>query len=99
MVYLLYFLYSNFENLFFIDNGVPPPNVTLVPANQTVVEGGNFTLTCIALGNPKPQVSWESGANNREITSGTEDVVITSVQHTHKLTLKNVRTSDSGSYR
>ena len=77
----------------------PLPEVSVVPFNQTVLEGKDFNVTCIAKGNPKPTVNWKSASNDATITNVTEGVVLLSNGYKHLLILKDVRTSDSGSYR
>ena len=35
-----------------------PPNITEISGNQTVTEGGNVTLKCLAEGKPTPNITW-----------------------------------------
>lgn len=83
----------------FLDSIIPPPIISIEPLNQTVLEGKDFNVTCIAKGNPKPEVRWKSASNDAIITNVTEDIVLLNNGFKHTLILKGVRKSDSGSYR
>ena len=83
----------------FADSVAPPPEISVVPLNQTVLEGKDFNVTCIAKGTPKPGVYWKSASNDATITNLTEGVVLLNNGYRHTLILKGVRSSDSGSYR
>ena len=60
-----------------------PPNITEISENQTVIEGGNVTLKCLADGKPTPSITWTRLADN--------NVAI--------MTLSDIRRQDAGKYR
>ncbi|XP_074634729.1 neurotrimin-like isoform X3 [Acropora palmata] len=41
-----------------------PPNITEISGNQTVTEGGNITLKCLAEGKPTPNITWARLSDN-----------------------------------
>lgn len=86
-------------NLLLAESIAPLPTISVVPLNQTVLEGKDFKVTCVARGTPRPKVYWKSAASDAIITNLTEGVVLSSTGRKHVLILKRVRTSDSGSYR
>ena len=81
------------------DSIIPLPDVSVVPFKQTVLEGKDVTITCIAKGNPQPTVYWTTASNDARITNATEGVLLLSNGYRHFVVLKNVRKSDSNSYR
>ena len=81
------------------DTVTPLPKVSVVPFNQTVLEGKDINVTCIAKGTPKPVVYWKSASTDARITNVTDGVVLLNNGFKHMLILKDVGRSDSGSYR
>ena len=81
------------------DSIIPPPEVSVVPFNQTVLEGKDVNITCIAKGTPQPTVYWKTASNDARITNATEGVLLLSNGFKHFVVLKSVRKSDSDSYR
>ena len=66
------------------------PEFTSHPENQTVEEGKNVTLSCNAIGNPVPSLSWTvdgSPVNNPRISLSSDNKL---------LTITNVNRTDSG---
>lgn len=62
------------------------PTIATQPGNQSVVSGGNATLTVVANGNPTPTYQWYFGG---AAISGATSA---------SLTVSNVQRSDAGSY-
>ncbi|XP_067030759.1 neurotrimin-like [Acropora muricata] len=60
-----------------------PPSITEISGNQTVTEGGNVTLTCLADGKPTPNITWARLSDNRIVNT----------------TLTDIRKKDAGSYK
>ncbi|XP_067030699.1 lachesin-like [Acropora muricata] len=60
-----------------------PPSITEISGNQTVTEGGNVTLTCLADGKPTPNITWTRLSDNRVVN----------------MTLSDIRKQDAGSYQ
>ncbi|XP_022800751.1 fibroblast growth factor receptor homolog 1-like [Stylophora pistillata] len=69
-----------------------PINVTDIIGKQTVLEGNNLQLTCIALGRPEPNITWtkEKLGNNKGNTGV--------VQEGKLLNIRNVNRNDSGTF-
>ena len=59
------------------------PTISEIPGNQTVTEGGNVTLKCLADGKPTPNIVWTRLSDN--------SVVI--------MPLTDIRRQDAGKYR
>ena len=59
------------------------PIITEILGNQTVTEGGNATLKCLADGKPTPNITWTRLSDN--------SVVI--------MPLTDIRRQDAGKYR
>jgi len=92
-------LISATARLLVADSIIPPPEVSVVPFNQTVLEGKDVNITCIAKGTPQPTVYWKTASNDARITNATEGVLLLSNGFKHFVVLKSVRKSDSDSYR
>ena len=60
-----------------------PPTIVEISGSQTVTEGGNVTLECIADGKPIPNIIWTRLSNNRVVS----------------MTLTDIRREDAGMYR
>ena len=54
--------------------------------------GSSVTFTCMAVGDPPPQITWRRGTN--EITDDTAGVVLTS----DSITISAITLEDEGSY-
>ncbi|XP_022090462.1 basement membrane-specific heparan sulfate proteoglycan core protein-like isoform X3 [Acanthaster planci] len=73
-----------------------PPQVTQSPFTpMTVTEGATVVLTCIALGNPVPIISWRF---NWGPLPDPSKVVVVSENGRGTLTIYNVQESDQGAY-
>ncbi|XP_044171380.1 limbic system-associated membrane protein-like [Acropora millepora] len=59
-----------------------PPNITEISENQTVIEGGNVTLKCVADGKPTPNITWTIFSDNSVVN----------------MTLTDIRRQDAGKY-
>jgi len=70
---------------------ISAPTVAVSPAKMTVNETGSASLQCSATGNPKPTTVWSKLKNQSELRQ--------SAVSGGKLLLKNVKASDSGTYR
>ena len=60
-----------------------PPTIVEISGSQTVAEGGNVTLECLADGKPMPNITWTRLPDN--------SVVI--------MPLTDIRRQDAGKYR
>ena len=52
-----------------------PPSITEISGNQTVTEGGNVTLTCLADGKPTPNITWTRRSDNRVVNTTLTDII------------------------
>ena len=59
------------------------PIITEILGNQTVTEGGNATLKCLADGKPTPNITWTRLSDNSVVT----------------MPLTDIRRQDAGKYR
>jgi len=59
------------------------PIITEILGNQTVTEGGNATLKCLADGKPRPNITWTRLSDNSVVT----------------MPLTDIRRQDAGKYR
>ena len=50
-----------------------PPNITEISGNQTVTEGENETLKCLADGKPTPNVTWTRHSDKRIVNMPLSD--------------------------
>ena len=50
------------------------PFITEIPGNQTVTEGGNATLKCLADGKPAPNITWTRLSDNSVVTMPLTDI-------------------------
>ena len=50
------------------------PSITEMSGNQTVTEGGNVTLKCLAYGKPTPNVTWTRISDNRIVSMPLTDI-------------------------
>ena len=50
------------------------PSITEMSGNQTVTEGGNVTLKCLAYGKPTPNVTWTRLSDNRIVSMPLTDI-------------------------
>ena len=75
---------------------VDRPEITLCPLNATEAEGYNVTLTCNAIGNPEPNVSWTVKGRHMGISYNPR---ISFSQDKKKMIITNLRRTDSGEYR
>ena len=75
---------------------VDRPEITLYPLNATEAEGYNVTLTCNAIGNPEPNVSWTVKGSRMDISHNPR---ISFSQDKKKMMITNVTRTDSGEYR
>ena len=66
-------------------------NITGIRGNQTVLEGDNLHLTCIASGQPEPNITW---IKERPGNQGNTVVV----QEGKVLTITNINRNDAGGY-
>lgn len=70
--------------------------------NETTVENGHVTLTCVAEGEPVPEITWKRASDGRTFYDGdkSQDERIESIGHHGKssLGIKNVILSDAGRY-
>ncbi|XP_015777420.1 PREDICTED: protein CEPU-1-like isoform X2 [Acropora digitifera] len=60
-----------------------PPNITELSGNQTVTEGGNITLKCLAEGKPTPNITWARLSDNSVVN----------------MTLTGIRRQDAQQYK
>ena len=60
-----------------------PPTITEISGSQTVTEGSNVTLKCLADGKPMPNITWSRLFDNRVVS----------------MTLTDIRRQDAGRYR
>uniref|UniRef100_A0A336LNC3 CSON008464 protein n=1 Tax=Culicoides sonorensis TaxID=179676 RepID=A0A336LNC3_CULSO len=83
-----------------LPSGLPesfqPPSFVTVPQSQTVREGSNLTLDCVANGNPKPLIKWLK--NGEDIDLNDLDSRFQMVG-TGSLQITFVQESDSGDYQ
>ena len=68
--------------------------ITTHPQNVTTTEGGNVTLSCNAIGNPVPTLSWTKDGS--PISSNSS---VSLSADNKRLTITNVKRNDSGEYR
>ena len=68
-----------------------PTNITGFSGLQTVLEGSNLQLTCEALGQPEPNITWTKEKPGNE---GNTCVV----QEGKVLTVTNINRSDAGTF-
>jgi len=59
------------------------PNITEISGNQTITEGENLTLKCLAVGKPAPHITWTKVSDNSVIS----------------MPLTDFRRKDAGKYR
>ncbi|XP_067029796.1 opioid-binding protein/cell adhesion molecule-like isoform X2 [Acropora muricata] len=52
-----------------------PPSITEISGNQTVTEGGNVTLMCLADGKPTPNITWTRLSDNRVVNTTLTDII------------------------
>ena len=69
------------------------PEFTSHPENLTVEEGKNVTLSCNAIGNPVPNISWTI---NGSAVNTTANPTLSLSSNNKQLTITNVRRNDSG---
>ena len=67
-----------------------PAKIAQGPKSLVLAEGENFTLTCAAMGYPKPSISWKKLAS----TLDTRRLIVTS----ENFTMKTSQVADSGTY-
>ena len=60
-----------------------PPTIVEISGSQTVTEGENVTLKCLADGKPMPNIIWTRLSDNRVVS----------------MTLTDIRRQDAGVYR
>ena len=72
------------------------PEITLYPLNVTEAEGYNVTLTCNAIGNPEPNISWTVKGSRMDTSNNPR---ISFSQDKKKMIITNVTRTDSGEYR
>ena len=60
-----------------------PPNITEISGTQTVREGGNITLICLADGKPMPNITWKRLSDNSVVS----------------MTLTDIKRKDGGEYK
>ncbi|XP_020608165.1 hemicentin-2-like [Orbicella faveolata] len=70
-----------------------PPEITVHPNSEPKTEGGNLTLSCDAVGNPVPTISWTKDGSPVD-TSGR----ISFSEDKKQLTITNMNRTDSGVY-
>ena len=51
-----------------------PSNITEISGYQTVIEGGNVTLQCLADGKPTPNITWTRLSDNRIVNMPLTDI-------------------------
>ena len=68
-----------------------PANITGISGELTVLEGSKFQLTCKALGQPEPNVTW---IKEKTVNQGNTGVV----QEGKVLTITNINRADAGEY-
>ena len=89
--------YSNFASqqvclLLFTEQ----PTITVQPQSLEKTEGDNVTLSCNADGNPIPTISWTI---NGSLTAIKGNSRISFTKNKQQLTIRNVKRTDSGTYR
>jgi len=72
------------------------PEITTHPQGVTPKEGNNVTVSCSAIGNPSPSITW---TKNGSIISTAADSRITFGADNKTLTITNVSRADSGQYK
>ena len=72
------------------------PTITVQPQARKETEGDNVTLSCNADGNPVPTISWTINGSLIEIKGNSR---ISFSKNKQQLTIRNVKRTDSGTYR
>ena len=72
------------------------PEITTHPQGVTPKEGNNATVSCNAIGNPSPSITW---TKNGSIISTAGDPRSTFGADNKSLTITNVSRADSGQYQ
>ena len=83
-------------NCFFFSLFVDQPEITTDPGSTEIIERGDVTLTCSAVGNPTPSISWTKDGSL--INAGGDPRINITEQNT-KLRITNVSRADDGQYR
>ena len=99
-----FFLTKKISGIFFYDKldhrycwlFTDQPEITLNPLNVTKVEGENVTLTCNVTGNPEPNISWVVKWSSID-TDNSHGIDFSNDRE--KMTIMNVRRTDSGEYQ
>ncbi|XP_035784740.1 protein sax-3-like isoform X1 [Anopheles albimanus] len=78
------------------EDSSPPPILQIVPANQTLPQGGVALLPCHATGNPTPMIRWMKNATDINLSGGNGRI---SIIQTGTLRINDLRNEDSGWYR
>lgn len=63
---------------FSLDVGCDVPQVVVEPVQVTINESGSVNVSCTAIGNPPPKVSWMTSLSSNISTETLESVIITS---------------------
>ena len=83
-------------NCFFFNLIVDQPEITTDPGSTEIIERGDLTLTCSAVGNPTPSTSWTKDGS---LVNAAGDPRINITEQNTKLRITNVSRADDGQYR
>ena len=83
-------------NCFLFNLIVDQPEITTDPGSTEIIERGDLTLTCSAVGNPTPSISWTKDGSL--INAGGDPRINITEQNT-KLRITNVSRADDRQYR
>lgn len=73
-----------------------PPFIITPPANTSVPDGGSFTLSCIAIGYPRPNIQWQF---DDVLSDGVSEDIINDFEIRSNLTVYNYTESmNEGEY-
>ena len=75
---------------------VDQPEITTDPGSTEIIERGDVTLTCSAVGNPTPSISWTKDGS---LIKAGGDPRINITEKNTKLRITNLSRADDGQYR